>query len=210
VRCVPAGLAREGVTTVVVVPALPPGQAVEGDEQPRLDAATLAQIHRHLLERLPPGARLVVRNPVYERVQVRSSLALKPGEATGARMRAINAALRRWLSPWCEGGLAARFDWSLAEDDVAAFLRTQPGVERVTQVALLKIVPQDSGRWGLVDTGPAPGLDPLRIQPEHPYSLLLPTRVHPIDVDAQRPRAQRRLGVSDLALGASFVIGAQP
>lgn len=208
VRCVPAALACHGVTTVVVVPALPAGREVEGDEQPRLDAATLAQIRRHLRERMPPGTDLVVRNAVYERVQVRCSLVLRPGEPVGARARAISASLRRWLSPWCDGGLTARFDWSLAEDEVAAYLRTLPGVERVEHVALLKLVPLDDGRWGLVDTGPGQGADVPRIQPKHPYSLLLPTRGHPIEVGLERPRAQRRLGVSDLALGSSFVIGA--
>ena len=214
---------RDGVpgrVLLVVVPALPPGTALDATEAPLLDAATLARISAHLLARAAPGARLLVRNAAYERIQVRCALQLRRSVHAGDCLRAVNQALREHLSPWRPGGLTANFDWQLGTDEVEAFLRGQHGVEAVGQVSLLHIVRSDAGDYRLSDSAlglnrPAGPADPSNaqgsrrtIRPTHRWSLAVPMRQHLLALDDQ-PAAQgpQVTGLARLTLGSNFIIG---
>ncbi|MGM9512980.1 baseplate J/gp47 family protein [Roseateles sp. DB2] len=204
VKCIPRSDPRgDGRLTVVVVPALPAGVAPDGAEAPKLDAATLARIQRWLQSRMPPGQPLLVRNATYERLQVRCSLRLKPGEPAGERLRQINDALRAYLSPWREGGPTMHFDWQLQVDEVEALLRAQPGVAQIGQASLLHIIRDDQGHYTLRDTAVGSRL----IRPSRPWSLALPTRGHLLELsDHPSPHAPAS-GIAKLTLGGSFIIG---
>jgi len=204
VKCIPRSDPRTGGRlTVVVVPALPAGLAPDGAEAPKLDAATLARIQRWLQSRMPPGQALLVRNATYERLQVRCSLRLKPGEPAGERLRQINDALRGFLSPWREGGPTMHFDWQLQVDEVEAFLRAQPGVRQIGQASLLHIIRDDEGHYTLRDTATGHRL----LRPARPWSLALPTRGHLLELSEHpSPRAPVS-GIAKLTLGGSFIIG---
>lgn len=204
VKCIPRSDPRgDGRLTVVVVPALPAGVAPDGAEAPKLDAATLARIQRWLQSRMPPGQPLLVRNATYERLQVRCSLRLKPGEPAGERLRQITDALRGFLSPWREGGPTMHFDWQLQVDEVEAFLRAQPGVGQIGQASLLHIIRDDEGHYTLRDTATGHRL----LRPARPWSLALPTRGHLLELSEHpSPRAPVS-GIAKLTLGGSFIIG---
>lgn len=204
VKCIPRSDPRgEGRLTVVVVPALPAGVAPDGAEAPKLDAATLARIRRWLQSRMPPGQALLVRNATYERLQVRCSLRLKPGEPAGERLRQINDALRGFLSPWREGGPTMHFDWQLQVDEVEAFLRAQPGVAQIGQASMLHIIRDDEGHYTLRDTATGQRL----LRPARPWSLALPTRGHLLELSEHPSPHAPASGIAKLTLGGSFIIG---
>lgn len=229
VKCIPCsepklskpkeGSARWHALTVVVVPALPAGSEADGIEAPKLDAATLTEIQRFLAARMPPGQPLLVRNAVYERIQVRGSLRLNAGEPAGERLRQLNTALRDFLSPWREGGLTTHFDWQLRAEDIEALLRHQPGVASVGQVSLLHITSDDAGHHRLDDTAREldnaalgqPSQRPQSLQrllrPAHPWSLALPTHQHLLDLREHPAPHAPVSGLSRLTLGSSFIIG---
>lgn len=204
IKCIPASDPRvHGRMTLVVVPALPAGVAPDGAEAPKLDAATLARIHRWLQERMPPGPSFLVRNASYERLQVRCSLRLRPGEPSGERLRQLNDALRGFLSPWREGGPTMHFDWRLQVDEVEALLRAQPGVAALGQASILRIVRDDDGRYALHDTAMGKRL----LTPAHPWSLALPTRTHLLELSEHPSPHAPASGIAKLTLGGSFIIG---
>ncbi len=204
VKCIACSDPRgDGRLSVVVVPALPAGAAPDGTEAPKLDAATLARIQRWLQERMPPGQDLLVRNASYERLQVRCSLRLKPGEPVGERLRQLNDALRAYLSPWREGGPTRHFDWQLQVDELEALLRAQPGVAQLGQASVLHIVRDDTGRYTLRDTAVGDRL----IRPARPWSLALPTRGHLLELSEHPSPHAPTSGIAKLTLGGSFIIG---
>jgi hypothetical protein len=191
---------------LVVVPALAPGREIEGTEAPRLDAATLDAVATSLLQRGVPHLRLLVRNAVYDRIQVRCKLKLKAGFQSGERLRQLNQALNDYLSPWRPGGLTARFDWTLRADEMEAFLRAQTGVDSVGEVSLLHIVRSDRQRNLLNDSARTKALNV--ITPSKPWSLALPVRKHLLELsDTAPPSPPRTTGLARLALGSSFIIG---
>ena len=208
VKCLPLGAEGRSSQRVllVVVPALAPGREIEGTEAPRLDAATLDVIAASLLQRGVPHLRLLVRNAVYDRIQVRCKLKLKAGFQSGERLRQLNQALNDYLSPWRPGGLTARFDWTLRADEMEAFLRAQAGVDSVGEVSLLHIVRSDRQRNLLNDSARTKALNV--ITPSQPWSLALPVRKHLLELsDTTPPSSPRTTGLARLALGSSFIIG---
>lgn len=203
--CLPAEDKGESLCTVVVVPALAPGQEVDGTEAPRLDAATLERIRDFLRQRCSPSLLLRVRNPAYERIQVRCRLRLSPGLQTGERLRELNQCLRDYLSPWRAGGITARFDWRVRVDDVEALLRAQDGVEAVQGLSLLHITHSDAGRYLLADSFHTRQHE---LRPARACSLALPMRGHLLELQepTQDGRA-RPTGLGLLRLGGSFIVG---
>ena len=207
-KCLPQGSPGlgQGRVLVVVVPALPPGQDIDGTEAPRLDAATLDEITAFLRERAVPDMPLLVRNAVYDRIQVRCKLKLKTELQAGERLRQLHQALRDYLSPWRPGGITARFDWQLRTEEIEAYLRAQPGVDSVGEVSLLHITRNDRQRYRLRDSARQP--EQSLITPSCPWSLALPTRKHLLELSSATPRsAPRSTGLERLALGSSFIIG---
>lgn len=213
-RCQPQGQAGAGAEAagsivVTVVPAAIVnlgGAAEDGTEARRLDAATLTRIQQFLAQRCAPGARIIVRNASYERIQVRCALRLKRGVQAGDRLRQLNQILRDYLSPWRPSGITARFDWSLRSDEVEAHLRAQDAVDTVGQVSLLQIVRDDGGRYQLRDTA-AQGANQV-VRPFRDCSLALPTRGHQLDLEPEPGRRGPQVsGLSRLSLGGSFIIG---
>ncbi|MEX8497515.1 hypothetical protein [Leptothrix ochracea] len=204
VKCIPRSEQKPGAPlTVVVVPALPAGSDADGTEAPKLDAATLAEIERFLAARMAPGQALLVRNPTYERIQVRCSLRLQTGQAVGECLRQLNTTVRHFLSPWREGGLTTHFDWRLRAEDMEALLREAAGVASVGQVSLLHITSTDDGEHRLEDTARGRRL----IQPTQPWSLALPTRHHLLEISEHPSMHAPISGLSKLTLGSSFIIG---
>ncbi len=207
-KCLPRGTPAQGYQQVllVVVPALLPGAEIDATQAYRLDAATLDAIAQFVLQRAVPTLRLLVRNAVYDRIQVRCTLKLKAGVPSGERLRALNQALRDYLSPWRPGGITARFDWTLRADEVEAYLRAQPGVDSVGEVSLLHIVRNDRGLHRLNDSGRPTSRN--HIAPSQPWSLALPERKHLLELSDTEPSSSpRATGLARLAVGGSFIIG---
>ncbi|SFZ79536.1 baseplate J/gp47 family protein [Chitinimonas taiwanensis] len=194
-----------GQVLLVVVPQPQQGSLFHSTDAPHLDAATLDAMQRYLQARAPAGARVLVRNAAYERVQLRASLRLQPGYHAGATLRRLNQLLVEHLSPWHTQGLGADFDWTLRAETLEALLRQQAEVAQLSQLSLLHIVRNDQSFHALRDTTTQAS---RQLRPAQPWSLLLPVRQHLLELlDEATPLRSVPTGITRLEVGSTFIVG---
>ncbi len=203
---------QPGGVLVVVVPTPRQGVLFHSTEAPRFDSAVLEQMAAHLRERSVPGIRIVVRNAVYERIQVRCALRLARGVHAGAALIRINQAIVEFLSPWHADGCRANFDWDVRAEAIEACLRQLDEVDVVGPMSLLHIVRTDSNTYQLLDTARAGAGAPTRqVRPVQPWSLVLPTPRHLIElIGVPSTRGAQATGVGRLEIGGTFIVGGVP
>ncbi|MDR7334593.1 hypothetical protein [Roseateles asaccharophilus] len=221
VRCIPA---RDGSgrVTVVVVPRVPSNDPALACSAPRFNAVDLARMAEALRAVASPFADLRVRNPAYDRLQLRATLRLRPGAHEGATLRRVNEAVVQAISPWGEDGPGPRFDWLVRSEDLDARIRQLGGVDGVSRLSLLTLTCDDEGLYQLRDTalaalGPQPpgqdGDRPARgaahARARLPWSLALPLPQHILSVadETTVPGGPQPTGVDRLTIGTTFVIG---
>ncbi|NPE69149.1 hypothetical protein HLB25_21895, partial [Dickeya dadantii] len=68
------------------------------------------------------GAAIAVRSPVYEKVQVRCSVAFQPGHHPGQALRRLNRDISAYLCPWREDSISQGFGASVALRQIEAFI----------------------------------------------------------------------------------------
>jgi len=162
----------------------------------------------YLRERSVPGLRIVVRNAVYECIQVRCALRLVRGVHPGAALIRINQAIVEFLSPWHADGCRADFNWDVRAEAIEALLRQLDDVDVVGPMSLLHIVRTDGNTYQLLDTARAHGGAPVRqVRPVQPWSLVLPTPRHLIELIGASSRSVQATGVGKLEIGGTFIIG---
>ncbi|ANH67118.1 hypothetical protein [Mitsuaria sp. 7] len=220
-RCLPAQDGSGGVTAVVI-PTLPRNLPALACAAPRFNAVELARMTAALAEIGSPFARFQVRNPAYDRLQLRATLGLTRGAHEGATLRRVNEAIVHYLSPWFDDGYGARFDWLVRSEDLEARLRALEGVSFVTQLSLITIACDDRDVYTLADTARAPlGADPpgqdgarpatgaAHARAQLPWSIALPMPQHILTAVDRFPEtvSPRATGVDRLAVGSTFVIG---
>ncbi|WP_457333532.1 hypothetical protein [Rhizobacter sp. P5_C2] len=197
-----------GRTTVVVVPHGTRNVHDEATAAPRLDADQLEEIRAFLAQRMSPWATLRVRNPAWERIQVRCIVQPLRGVHEGVLLRRVERAIVDHLSPWMDGGCELRFDWLLRCDDVLAQLRALEGVAAVSRLSLLRVACDDDRRHALADTARRADGDSPVLRATQPWSLALPLPRHLVSVhgDPEAP-ATPAAGIRELAIGSTFIVG---
>nr|WP_297526295.1 hypothetical protein [uncultured Roseateles sp.] len=223
-RCIPAQ-DGSGVVTAVVIPTLPRNLPALACAAPRFNAVELARMTAALAEIGSPFARFQVRNPAYDRLQLRATLGLTRGAHEGATLRRVNEAIVHCLSPWFDDGYGARFDWLVRSEDLEARLRALDGVSFVTQLSLITVACDDRDVYTLSDTARAPlgappsgrpgqdGTQPAtgaaHARARLPWSIALPMPQHILTAVDRFPEtvSPRATGVDRLAVGSTFVIG---
>lgn len=214
VRCIPncspdRRTESPGHVLVVVVPAAPRNEIAERTRGFRLNAIVLHRIRDFLCAHASPHARLVVRNAVYERVQVRCTLKLVRGAQAGVALRRVNDTIIDLLSPWVDGGDGPRFDWRVRSEDIEAQVRRLDCVDFVTKLSLLHIARSDHGVYTLSDTArETPFGTQVGPAAPWPWSLVLPTRTHILATTPAFTNAEpERTGIDRLAVGSTFIVG---
>jgi hypothetical protein len=217
VKCFPAlgpgGTREAGAMTVVVVPAPPAGAEVQPAEARMFDVLVLRRIEAHLAARASRFARIAVRNPSFERLQMRGRVAFRGGD-DGSLMGRLKLDLSRFLSVWTARGPLGSFGWSLNLVDVGAFVAETDYVEFLTDFSLLHLVADDGRRYRLHDTaraggGPGAAGGPARpIAAVEPWALALPMRDHWISVARdRRAHPGHAAGIGGLGIGETLVVG---
>lgn len=203
---------KPGGVLVVVVPAPRQGVLFHSTDAPRFDAAVLEQMAVHLRERSTPGIQFVVRNAVYERIQVRCALRLARGVHPGAATIRVNQAIVEFLSPWHADGCRPVFNWDVRAEAIEARLRELDDVDVVCAMSLLHIVRTDSNTYQLLDTARTRDGAPVRqVRPVQPWSLVLPTPRHLIElIGVPSSHGAQATGVGKLEIGGTFIVGGLP
>jgi hypothetical protein len=213
-----------GSVLIVVVPFQPKHSAAPVFD-PMLNANRLKEIRDYVCLRASPQVNIEVRNPTYERILIRCSVAFKEtladgqeaalqGQGRGYLLGQLNQALLDFLSPWSNVGPPPRFGWSFQVEEVQAFVRRLDYVQLVTGFSMLHLTASDDGYYHLEDTGKPTWPDELelwehqqsspnwKIVPCYPWSLAIPNATNIIEViDDRKSRDSQATGIGELAIG---------
>lgn len=199
-----------GHVLIVALPQLPAG--IGSGHMPTLDGHLIGEVRQYVASLASPWAQIDVRNPVYEHLQVRCTVKFRKGFGGGYYVKQLNRDISRFLSPWGGGGYSVHFGWRVRQHDVEAFILGLDYVEFVTAFSMLRISPDGSERYGLLDTAAYKAGDVRRkdIAPDYPWSIAVPLQRHAITIgDDLQPRDPKAAGLAALEVGTTFIIGTE-
>lgn len=209
----PARRVRPGHILIVAIPYLThDGHA---NQRPTLSGHLIQEIGQFIRQHALPDAVISVENPVYEEVQVRCTIDIKPAFKlnTGRLIEQVNQALCEYLSPWNASGIHQHFGWTLRQHDVVSFLKDLDYVADVTGVSLLQIAPtggKAGRRYTLQDNAAQNKPGDKTIRPSYPWSIAVPMNQHWILLkDIVEPQDGVAIGVDELEIGSTFVISSR-
>lgn len=198
-----------GRVLVVVVPRPAAAAAERLWERRMFDVLSLRRIEAALHEFAPAGARVEVRNPTYDLIQVRCRVRFVEAADRGRRLRQLGERIAAYLSPWDDTAGRPGFGWQFNVDEAQAFVAGRAAVAEVSGFAMLMLTADDHGRYRLTDTARAKTEDRRRrlLDPSVPWSLPLPLRRQAPELQVPRHRfAPAPAGVGDLMVGGTFVV----
>lgn len=226
VKCFPGqarrqGIACSGKVLVVVVPR-PHPQPATGDDAdltnatpivsataaPHLHADELQDIQAYLRSLASPFAQIQVRNPAYERIQVRCTVQPAAGSQPGQTVRLVNRAITDFLSPWREPGYKPNFNWTVRCEDIEAYVRNLDCVHSIAQISLLHVAHSDGGDYTLGDTARSVVGLASQVGPLSSWSLALPMDEHIVTLVEQSTEAPPvATGIAELSIANTFILG---
>lgn len=208
-KCLTADqLAPPRVPGQVLVVVLPQPDLVPGSARPVFGEAQLAAMQQYLQGLAPPAVQLLVRNPVYEQVQVRGIVRLgvaPPGLAVPYEQQ-LQQDVSAFLSPWHQarpqqGG----FHRHLTVRAVLAFISQLPYVVGATGLSVVKTGVLD-GLHRFYDSATDP--HPVEMGALVPWAVLVPAARHYFTVGTNPlpPAPARPTGIGSLRIEEDLVI----
>ncbi|NNM82261.1 MAG: hypothetical protein HKL98_06660 [Burkholderiales bacterium] len=206
VKCFPCmdserkGAVAPGHLLVVMIPRL--GES--SNMQPMVNAMLIRKVREFLAGIAPPFASISVRNPAYEKVQVRCKVRFRKGSGQGLYLKRLEQEIHDYLSPWSPVGHGARFGWSMSCNEIEAHVRELEYIESVSGLSLLHVSESGPQSYTISDTARQKANE---IRPTHPWSILIPFRNHLIEVvDESGAWLPEETGISKLAIGSTLVL----
>ncbi len=200
------GGSRPGSCLIVVVPH-PRDGSVRACSGPMLNAVTLNQIKSMLQQLASPFVQIEVRNPVYEKVQVRCTVKFTHEGMSGFYERQLDQEISDYICPWTDIGYKARFGWSIRQKDAESYIRSLDYVEFVTNFSMLHITVDAENRYRLGDTAKGRKQQDMEVKPRMPWSLVVPARHHFIETTpVARSIEAQMTGIDELEIGNTFII----
>jgi hypothetical protein len=197
-----------GGVTVVVVPDAPRDAGSAPAQARMFDVLTLRWIEARLAERAPAFARIEVRNPSYERLQLRGKVSFVTTGDGGTLLRRLKLDVSRFLAVWTAAPPMDGFGWSLNLNDVAATIAGLDYVRFLTEFSVLHLVADDAGAWRLFDTARAGDTGAAQVLGfREPWSLPLPMPDHWINAaHVEQAAAPSATGIGGLGVGETLVV----
>jgi hypothetical protein len=192
-----------GHLLIVLIPYLK--ESASANSHPMVNALVLREVRDFVKGLSSAFVRISVRNPAYERIQVRCRVKFRKGAGRGAQLNQLNREIVNYLSPWSGGGLEARFGWRIRCNDIQSHIQGLDYVESVSGLSMLRIDDGDdcSHHW-LSDTARSKSSD---VQPLHPWSIAVPLGHHLIEVeDEDGVWPAQKTGIANLAIGNTFIL----
>jgi hypothetical protein len=204
----PGGRPEPGRLTVVVVPGAPEDAAAGPGQARMFDVLMLRWIEAWLAERASPFARIEVRNPSYERLQLRGKVGFVTTGDGGTLLRRLKLDVSRFLAVWTAAPPMDGFGWSLNLNDVAAMIAGLDYVRFLTEFSVLHLVADDAGSYRLFDTARAGDTGAEQVLGfREPWSLPLPMPDHWISaVHEEQAAAPIATGIGGLGVGETLVV----
>lgn len=201
------GQVKPGHLLIVLIPYLKEPASV--NLQPMVNALLLREV-REFVESLSSAfAKINVRNPAYEQIQVRCKVKIKQGMGWGFHHNELNQEIVNYLSPWSPLGLKARFGWHIRCNDMQSHIQELEYVESVSGLSILHIREGDDRQYQLSDTArkDVNGKKLNEVNPTYPWSIAIPTRHHLLDIVDDRGTWQpEETGIAKLSIGNTFIL----
>lgn len=213
---------KPGHLLVVVVPFVGGGGGLQC-QRPMLDVLRLKEILRFVEQVSSTFVKVEVRNPLYERIQVRCKAMFADGANPGSHIRTLNREVSEFLCPWIPLGHQAKFGWTIKREEVEDFIRARNYVKFVTDFSMLQITEDEQDQYTLVDTvsrkpvteyggnlerdGQSTHLESNQVRWRYPWSLAVPMEHH--FIEAMRVPLRTRpepTGIGELGIGGTFII----
>ncbi len=197
---------KPGQVLIAVVPDLRP-RAGESCTPEMIDARKLEQIEAYVKSRSSAFAEIKVRNPQYERVQVRCKVKFVDRARAGIQIERLNQDITNYICPWNPGGYRPRFGWSIRRQDIESNILNLGYVDTVTDFSMLHITVDNDGYYSLFDTARGAQTVEAVIEPRYPWGLAIPMEKHFIETTQSRvPIEAEMTGVDELAVGSTFIV----
>lgn len=169
----------------------------------QLDSSYLLNIRRFLQAISRPHVQIDVRNPGYEKIQVRCKVTLKAGVSHGPALRRLEYAIKTQLCPWEPNTLNTGLGFCLSLEKLSAFIRRQKNVIKVSALSALKISVDEDTDYALQDS--AATSQP--IQAAFPWYLLIPEDHHYIQISSDNlSHKPVTVGIGELVIGEQFIV----
>ena len=213
---------QPGHVLIVVVPHV--GEKIQDHNYtPMVDTTVLHRIRTFVQTLVSPFTNIEVRNPTYERIQIRCTIKLTRNMYRGFFVKKVNQSINAFLSPWHEGGYVERFGWRIKREDIESVIRDLDGVEFVTNFSMLHITEDNKGDFSLNDTARSKIIHSTQydagkrqalersvseeITPKYPWSLAIPMDHHFIEtIDVMRFINAEVTGIDELEVGSTLII----
>lgn len=193
---------RPGHILIVVIPSLK--HAAADIMNPTADGMLLRKIKDYVKGLSSPFVAIKVRNPAYEKIQVRCRVQLSRGKAGGYFIEKLNLALVDYLSPWNDTGYTAEFGWCIRRYDLKSYIHNFDYINFVTDFSLLRVAEDDNGYYRLFDTV---AQKVKEIHPFSPWSIAIPFKQHYIEVSEKAKVVEPAVtGINELEIGSNFII----
>jgi hypothetical protein len=202
VKCLPAGADNPGAVDLVVIPSVR-GQSIPNPFEPKVPAATIAEIEEYLADKRPPQARVRVRNAHFVQVKVRVGVRFLGEGDEGFYKALLNEELNRYLSPWAyDEGADVVLGGKIFANSIVSFI---DGRDYVDYVATIELVAIEDGqiRMGLVSSDQG-----YHVKTDRPDGVLVAARQHEIDVISEVGYAAESFrGINYMKIGLDFIVG---
>jgi hypothetical protein len=198
---------RPGHILIVVIPRL--REQFPENMKPMVPGLLLREIKEFIGNIASPFAAITVRNPAYERIQVRCTVKFKKRDGGGYYINILNRAISDHLSPWHTNGYGTQFGWSIRAYDIISYIRDLDYVDFVTNFSMLHIAEYGKDHFRMFDTvreqTDEKGIATIR--PLYPWSVAIPVRHHFIETTDRSERiAPEITGIDELEIGSTFII----
>lgn len=169
----------------------------------QLDSSYLLSIRRFLLAVSRPHVEIEVRNPGYEKIQIRCKVTLKEGVSHGPALRKLEYAVKSQLCPWEPDTLNTGLGFCLSLEKLSAFILGQKDVVNVSALSALKISVDEDTEYTLLDS--AATSQPVCAA--WPWYLLIPAEHQYIHISADNLTYKpATVGIGELVIGEQFIV----
>ena len=174
----------------------------------------LYKIREFVQKNCPGISKVQVRNPFFDKLQVRCNIVLRSLENEGEAILDLNEKISRFLSPWYlyvnevdkskVGGIVKHFGWSIQKEKLIAFIESLDYVKQVDRgkFTLMKIKSVDDRKF---DVNVDEEMDDSVVSGSFPCSVPVPMRKHFIEVKKKIENPVNN-GYGALEIGQTFII----
>ncbi|HDG1711383.1 TPA: hypothetical protein PFE25_004604, partial [Kluyvera ascorbata] len=173
----------------------------------QLDSSYLLAIRRYLLSVSRSHVQIEVRNPGYEKIQIRCKVTLKEGVSHGPALRRLEYAIKAQLCPWEADTMNTGLGFCLSLEKLSAFILKQKNVVKVSALSALKISLDENTEYTLQDS--AATSQPIRAA--YPWFLLIPEEHQYIQISPDNlSHKPVTVGIGELVIGEQFIVSTSP